>query len=138
MVSKLNLKKRRKWMLIVLAVLLGLLTFWCNYASQSRNYPYHVASAWQCNNPHFSITYSREENGTLTSYEELEWNNKTMKVSLCFLMKEYYVYRAASSDYHDRLFSGTWKYRNGDLILILDEDFLFGNQYRELVFSPVK
>ena len=129
--------KKRKWILIVLILLLGLFTVWCIYSIRSRNYPFLVASIWQCKEPHFSIVYGSAENGMLTSSEELEWNNKTMPVEVCFLMSEYDVYPVGSCTYKERLFSGTWKYRNGDLILIIEEDFIFDNQYTELVFSPV-
>lgn len=123
---------------MVLSALLGLLALWSSNASQSRNYPYHVASMWQCNDPYFLITYNRKENGALTSYEKLEWNDEAIQIDLCFLMSEYYVYPVTSSEYGDRLLSGTWEYRNGDLVLIIDEDYIFDNQYKELVFAPVK
>lgn len=129
-------KKTRKWILITLVILLGMVFLWRNN-SANRNYPFHIASMWQCDDPHFSIIYTREENGILISYEELEWNNKTMQVEICFLMSDYDVYPATSSAYEDRLFSGTWKYRDGDFVLIIKEDFLFDNKYSELVFSPV-
>lgn len=130
-------KKSGKWILLItLAILLGVFFLWRSN-SASRNYPFHVASMWQCDDPHFSIVYSREENGILTSYEELEWNNETMQVEICFLMRDYDVYPATSSAYEDRLFSGTWKYRHGDFVLLIEEDFLFNNTYSELVFSPV-
>ena len=129
-------KKKRNW-IIVLALLLGLSAVWCVNAIQSRNYPFLVATAWKCNNPHFTLMYNSDENGTFTSREELEWNNEKIPVEICFLMREYDVYPVGSSAYSDRLFSGTWKYRNGDFVMIIKEDFIFGNQYKELVFSPV-
>lgn len=129
-------KRTRIWILITLVILLGVFFLWLNN-SASRNYPFHVASMWQCDDPNFSIIYSRDENGILTSCEELEWSSKTIQVEICFLMHDYEVYPATSSAYEDRLFSGTWKYRGGDFVLIIKEDFLFGNQYSELVFSPI-
>ena len=129
-------KRTRIWILITLVILLGVFLLWVSN-SVNRNYPYHVASMWQCDDPHFSLIYTRTENGMLTSYEELEWGNETIPVDVCFLMREYDVFPAASSAYEDRLFSGTWKYRDGAFVLIIKEDFLFDNKYSELVFSPV-
>ena len=97
---------------------------------------------WQCEDPRFSLAYSRDEKGFLVQHEELEWNNETMLVDVCFVhgVRKYEVYLDSPSPYvrhEDRLFSGTWKYRRGDLVLIIEDDFLFDNRYSELVFSPV-
>ena len=137
MASESNPKKRINRNLIVIALLLGLLALWCNNASQSRNYPFYVASRWQCNDPNFTLSYENENNDLFTSYEVLEWENELIKVNICFLMWEYEVFPVGSSDYSNRLFSGTWKYRNGDFVLTVEEDFIFNNKYHELVFSPV-
>lgn len=129
-------KQNSKRAVITIVILFGTLLLWRNI-SASRNYPFHVASMWQCDDPHFSLIYTRTENGMLTSYEELEWGNETIPVDVCFLMREYDVFPAASSAYEDRLFGGTWKYRDGNFVLVIKEDFLFDNKYSELVFSPV-
>lgn len=130
--------KKRKWgILITLALLLGLSITWCINAMQSRNYPFLISSRWECNDFPFILTYEEHSNGSVTSYAELMWNNHVIQVDIGFLMREYDVYPAKSSSYEDRLFGGTWKYRDGNLVLVIEEDFLFENQYKELVFSPV-
>ena len=129
--------KRHRTLFVTLILLLGLLSILYINASQSRNYPFNVESAWQCNDPYFSITYDTSENGMLISYAVLAWNNEIVPVELCFLMREYDVYPAGSSAYSDRLFSGTWEYRNGNFVLVIIEDFIFDYKYSELVFSPV-
>ena len=131
-------RKRKRCILIVITVVIALFlwSYW-DYCAGSRNYPYHVAPMWQCDDPYFLLVYTREENGALTCHEALEWNNETNVVDVGFLMREYDVYPAETSAYADRLFSGTWKYRKGNLVLMIEEDFLFDYQYSELVFSPV-
>ena len=125
-----------KWIWLILIILLAILLLWQRGIS-SRNYPFYIASSWQCEDPSFSIQYFRDENGVLNSYQELEWNDLKIPVKLCLLMRDFDVYPADSSAYEDRLFSGTWRYRKGVLILFIEEDFLFGNQYAELVFTPI-
>lgn len=129
-------KKFLKILLIALAVLL-IVVFLSQNDAINRNYPFRAAPKWESDDPPFSIEYSRDENGVLTSYAVLEWNDEILQVSVCFLMGDYEVYPATSSYYEDRLFGGTWKYRDGDLVLIIKEDFLFDNQYSQIVFSPV-
>ena len=138
MVFELTPKKRTCGILITLVLLLGLSITWCINAMQSRNYPFLISSRWECNDIPFVLTYVEDSNGSFTSYAELTWNNRVIPVDIGFLMREYDVYPVKSSSYKDRLFGGTWKYRKGDLILIIEEDFFFDNQYSELTFSPVE
>ena len=134
MVSESIPKKKRKWVLIVLLLLLGLLAACYINSTQSRNYPFLVTSTWQCSDPHFTLIYNAEGRGKFTSYEELEWNNQTIQVEIGFLMHEYDVFPVGATAYSDRLFSGTWRYRNGTLVFFIKEDYIFGKQYDELVF----
>lgn len=137
------LKSSPKWgriiLFTVLVLLLAFVVSWCIYAKRSRNYPYYVANTWQCNDPPFTLTYGKDEYGRLTKFAELEWDNETIEVEIGFLMRECTAFPAGRDilAHSDRLFTGTWRYRNGDFVITIHEDFIFGNQYKELVFSPV-
>lgn len=107
------------WILFAFVILGYVLFVWrFNYANY--NPPYEVASIWQCEDPRFSIAFSRDENGLLVVHEALEWNNETMLVDVCFFngVRKYDVYPDSPSPYvyvrhEDRLFGGPWKYRRG-------------------------
>lgn len=101
------------------------------------SYPFLVESEWICNDPYMILTYYENSNGMLSATEYLTWNGVQLEVDLKFQANSYCISPEDSTDYDERLLRGTWEYRNGDLVLIIEEDFLFENQYAELVFSPV-
>ena len=113
----------------ILSILLG-----CN--RRSGRYPYDLASKWLCNELPFTLSYSLDDNGMLFQSEILEWNGQSLAVDLAFSLNTYCVYPESSHHHDDRLFSGTWKYRDGNLVLTLTEDFIFDQKYAELTFLP--
>lgn len=115
--------------LCFLPILLG-----CN--RKSDRYPYDLASKWICNELPFTLYYSLDDNGMLLQSEMLEWNGQSLAVDLAFSLNTYCVYPESSHHHDDRLFSGTWKYRDGNLVLTLTEDFIFDQKYAELTFLP--
>lgn len=131
----------RKWknikpiMIPLLAIIVILL---CRSISDNRKYPYLVEEQWVCTKPYATLSYIRDDSNALLSSEIIVLDNQTIEVEIGFLMREYCVYLKDCSSYDDRLFSGTWKYEGENLVLTIDEDFLFDNRYSKLVFSPVK
>lgn len=139
MVSALT-RKRKYGIIILILALIVVSTLFVQYQNtKNRYYPYYASSNWRCEDPSFSLSYSTDGNALLSSYEVIEWNGEVIEVDVCFLMREFCIYPATSSSYQsydDRLLSGTWKYQNGNFVLNIKEDFLFGNTYSEIVFYP--
>lgn len=133
-------RRLRKWLLLLYILFTGFLILSIAHQNKiNRSYPYFIAPNWHCGEPSFTLSYSTEGHRLISSDEILEWNGVVMPVDVEFLMTAYCVYpdtSASYQDYDDRLFSGTWKYRNGNFILIIEEDFIFDHQFSELVFSP--
>lgn len=107
----------------------------CSCDGKAGRYPHDLGTEWICNDPYFSLKYTEDANGILVQTEQLEWEGETIAVDVGFISTTYCVYPEHSNHYEDRLFSGTWSYRNKVLILSIDEDFIFDNQYSELIFS---
>ena len=129
-----------KWFrnsLIVIIICLIILTSLCSCDTRAGRYPFQIADNWKCSSPEFSLSYSTGADNQKQENEQLIWNGQTIDVDVMFGLGDYCVYPIDSVDYGDRLLTGTWKYRAGDLVLIIKEDFIFGNQYKELVFSPI-
>lgn len=127
-------KQRPFWVLICLAVLTVL--FLCGCDPRSGQYPFQKAESWSSADPAISLHYTQNEDNTWTFAEELRWNNDTIEIDVAMQSDAYCVYPADSSHYDDRLFSGHWKYRKGNLVLIIEEDFLFDGAYSEIVLVP--
>lgn len=109
----------------------------CGCDAKFGNYPYDKASCWSCTEPEFTIEYSTNESGVLIDAAVVNWNNEEISVDVDFQSSLFWVLPANSDNYDDRLLSGSWQYQNDDLVLFIDEDFLFEGQYSELVFSPI-
>lgn len=129
--SELTHRKQLKKELLLL-VLICLSMMLCSCDSRAGQYPYQVADEWACNVPCFILTYSNNQ-----EYGKLKLEDETINVDVWFGLGDYWVLPKNSVAYDDRLLGGKWKYRKGDLVLSIEEDFLFEGKYSELVFSPV-
>lgn len=122
----------------LLSSLLTLLILLCGCDGQFGNYPYDKALYWRCSNPEFSIEWFTNEYGLVAENKSvINLDNRELTVYIDFHSIFFDVLPYGSYHYDDRLLTGKWKYRNGDLVLIVKEDFIFNNEYTELVFSPV-
>ena len=136
------MKKNKKWrfnglMLILIPLLLAaILLFIASIFMVTIEYPWEKGARWVCEEPHFTLSYSRNSHNMLVSEEVLVWDGKEIPVFIGMQQHSYDVYPQSSNRYDDRLLSGTWKFRDGNLVLCIEEDFIFDNQYRELIFHP--
>lgn len=129
------LTKRKCILCIVFIIAVSVLFSACD--PRAGSYPYSNESIWECSNPKIVLEYSRSAGGELIEHCTMEWNNTLLNVDLNFRSKLFVAGPAAFTDYDDRFFSGTWKYRNGNLVLMIEEDFVFDYAYNELVFVKV-
>lgn len=115
-----------------------LLMFFCSCDGKAGQYPSDLSNGWMCNDPYFVLQYYSDEE---KSYELekglIKSSDAAIEINISFGMGDFWVLPIDSNAYDDRLLSGTWNYRRGDLILKIKEDFLFDYQYSELVLSPV-
>lgn len=124
---------RIKKSVVILILLVFITVFFC-----ACDEPYNVSENWISEDPYFLLCYSRDTDGILIQDEQLELDGELINVDLMFGRGVYCVYPQDSNNYDERLLSGTWKYRNGDLVLEIEEDFVFSNQYSELILIPSK
>lgn len=108
----------------------------CGCDGMYGKYPHDISSEWICEDPVFSFSYTMDGSTLLDDTATVSWNEKTIPVDIDFQANQCWVLPADSRHYDDRLLTGTWKYKDGVLILYAEEDFLFDCKYSELVFSP--
>ena len=121
-----------------ITLLTCLFVFLCGCDGRAGQYPYDLSASWMCNEPHFVLQYYADEEKSFELEKGLiELPEVAIEVDISFGMGDFWVLPIDSKAYEDRLLSGTWSYRRGDLILKIQEDFLFDHQYSELVLSPV-
>lgn len=112
--------------------------FFCSCDSRAGQYPFQVSSEWRCDTIEFSLSYSTDVSGNKQENEVLIWGNETFPVNIAFGLGDFCVFPDGSVKYDERLFSGTWKYEGSKLVLEIEEDFLFNNQFSELSFTPLQ
>lgn len=138
------MKKRVKWKftgitVILIPPILAVILFTISSISMPFvEYPWERESQWVCADPHFTVSYLKHSQGSLISEEILIWEDKEIRVDLRIGVSYFTVFPEYSNVHDDRLLSGTWKYRKGNLVLRIEEDFIFDNQYKELVLSPIE
>lgn len=122
--------------IMVLSCLIVILLL-CGCDAKAGNYPYDRASHWHCLEPEFSINCSTDTSGIMVDSAVVNWNNEEILVDVDFHASFFWVLPENSDNYDDRLLSGSWEYQKDNLVLFIDEDYLFEKQYHKLVFSPI-
>ena len=122
--------------LIVLVIVSMLLLCGCD--PRSGRYPFQKAENWHSDDPQISLCYAKDSSGNWSFHHTLIWENEEQEISIGMQASYYCVYPANSSHHDDRLFSGSWKYRNGNLVLIVEEDFVFDGKYSKIILKPLE
>lgn len=130
-----NIKRFRSFLIAIFLFEFLILLTGCD--PYSEEYPYLCGSGWICEEPSFQLKYTTGDDGRLQSEEVLVWNNTQIYVEVAFSQSTFCVFPKGIPSYEHRLFSGTWEYQNKDLIFFIEEDFLFGDQYKTLAFSKL-
>lgn len=105
---------------------------------RSGKYPHQRSEQWCSEEPQISLNYSKREDGTWEFNETLLYNGSLKEINLAMHSSYYCVYPADSNHHGDRLFSGSWKYRSGNLVLIVEEDFIFDGKYSKIILKPIE
>ena len=98
------------------------------------SYPFLTEGKWECSDPVIVLEYAKSDAGVITEHCAMEWNDMLLYINLNFQAGSFVVNPATSNHYDKRLFTGSWEYRDGNLVLIIEEDFLLDHTYDELVF----
>ena len=124
-------KMARGHLLIVAIILLNTLSGCTPFYIQ---FPCEVCDHWICDDPNFYISYPTDSTRASPREETLILNGEVIEVDVCFSPVEFIVFPEGETNHANRLLYGDWEYRNDNLVLIIEEDFIFDGAYSELVF----
>lgn len=99
-------------------------------------FPYNLCNTWVCENPRFSIVYSRDEAGRGFCDASLEWKNEVIAVEALYSTSQFVVKTKDDPELAVELLSGSWGYEDGNLVLYIEEDCIFDGAFDKLVFVP--
>ena len=122
---------------LVIFVLVSVLLF-SGCDPRSGNYPFQIAGKWYSEDPQISLSYHKNSNAMWSFNHTLIWEHEELQITIGMQSSYYCVYPADSNHYDDRLFSGSWKYRNGNLVLKVEEDFIFDGEYSRIILKPLE
>ena len=110
--------------------------------SIANKYPNYKADCWYCEEIDFTFFYEYYKDGRMkhTTYS-LNKDGETLIVWIDFVFDDWCMELdrgLGETSQEDELMSGTWYYRNGNLVLTVNTDKLFDGIYEELVFIPGK
>ena len=131
----------KKLIALCLVILLMFTSCFCDIYALTESYPFDRADVWYCDEIDFKIACAYNESGLPAEQQSvLWWNNEEYRVSVGFHVSYFRVDAntpESSTDAYDReLLSGTWDYRDGKLVFLITEDYLFDGAFQELTFIP--
>ena len=129
------LTKRKCILCIVFIIAVSVLFSACDPYADS--YPFLTEGKWECSDPVIVLEYVKSDAGVITEHCAMEWNDMLLYINLNFRAGSFVANPATSNHYDKRLFTGSWEYRDGNLVLMIEEDFVFDYAYNELVFVKV-
>lgn len=111
----------------------------CDGYAVLEKYPYYQSDCWYCKEIDFTFYYDCDEDGLMKPIESypLIINGETLYVFIDFMGSNWFLdldNKDNNISQEERLLFGTWLYRKGDLVLIVEKDNLFDWKYTELVF----
>lgn len=104
----------------------------------SLKYPYEINSSWCSIDPFFTIHQQNHEGEWRAFGDMLIWDGKSIGITTVMIGSKYYVVslsQMVEEGYPEILFSGTWEYREDDLILNVETDNLMGGSYQTIVMK---
>ena len=124
-------------LLLTAAVCLCMVLTACD--TYGNRYPFRKHCTWICENPTIEFTLVLSENGRyLDQNSYFDIDGQRIPVFVDFRASSFVVYPDNGEDsvnYNERLLLGEWKYRSGMLVFKIEEDYIFGGAYTELVFE---
>lgn len=133
-------RKRTRLGLLFLTLLLMFTIFLSGCDPFAGKYPCDSDVTWVCSDPKIVLEYTHIGR-RLYCKEVIEYNGKELPISISYGRPAVTIYPDSSKgyyDYSDRLLTGRWKYVDGNLVIEIKEDYLFGWRYTELVFERVE
>lgn len=133
-----NKRRKRGALCLLILALIGLQLILTACDPKAGEYPYARDSVWICDDPQISLEYRWVDKKGLFSNETMIWDCEDWSLYVEYLASQYWAFADEKEKPEDLLFKGHWTYRRGNLILKIEEDYLFNGQYKELVFTRQK
>lgn len=121
------------------AILIGMMCGCYFQYDPGTQYPGYRANSWYCAEIDMIIEYELDQNGDLTgrSFGTLPLDDQVLNISVGFQKSAIgFLYDEDGDGGSEQILKGTWTYKDGNMVITVIDDTIFGGQYPELVFTP--
>ena len=102
------------------------------------HYPWQLGHGWVCDDPDIVLDTWRAEDGTWhNGGEKIIMDGKELIVQVAYHVHSVFIYPEGPAYAKGELIKGTWKIKDGCLIIEITQDNIFDGKYTELVFRPL-
>ena len=102
------------------------------------HYPCQLGHGWVCDDPDIVLDTWRAEDGTWhNGGEKIIMDGKELIVQVAYHVHSVFIYPEGPAYAKGELIKGTWKIKDGCLIIEITQDNIFDGKYTELVFHPL-
>ena len=102
------------------------------------HYPCQLGHGWVCDDPDIVLDTWRAEDGTWHyGGEKIIMDGKEISIEVSYQVDSVFISPKGAVRADDDLIRGTWKIKDGYLIIEVTQDNIFDGKYTELVFRPL-
>ena len=102
------------------------------------HYPCQLGHGWVCDDPDIVLDTWRAEDGTWhNGGEKIIMDGKEISIEVSYQVDSVFISPKGAVRADDDLIRGTWKIKDGYLIIEVTQDNIFDGKYTELVFRPL-
>ena len=122
-------------LVLILALAVVLLTA-CDPVA--GHYPCQLGHGWVCDDPDIVLDTWRAEDGTWHyGGEKIITDGKEISIEVSYQVHSVFISPKGAVRADDGLVRGTWKIKDGYLIIEITQDNIFDGKYTKLVFRPL-
>ena len=122
--------------LVLILFFVALLLTAC--APVAGHYPCQLGHGWVCDDPDIVLDTWRAEDGTWHyGGEKIIMDGKEISIEVSYQVDSVFISPKGAVRADDDLIRGTWKIKDGYLIIEVTQDNIFDGKYTELVFHPL-
>ena len=102
------------------------------------HYPCQLGHGWVSDDPNIVMDTWRAEDGTWHyGGEKIIMDGKEISIEVSYQVHSVFISPKGAVRADDDLIKGTWKIKDGYLIIEVTQDNIFDGKYTELVFRPL-
>ena len=130
----------KKYVIAFLAVLQMFFFSGCDAYYDANEYPYQKKGCWYCEEIDLTLDYRNGLRTVSNDGTHIKWHDKTLCVSVAYRADMFSIGlfpKEANEPISSELI-GRWCYQDGNIVVIVEQDEIFGNAFEMLEFIRIE